>query len=262
MTLDRRLRISLPAVLLLAGLAACERSATADDGATWVPEIVARYPHDSNAFIQGLLFHDGKFYESTGLRGQSSLRRVEIRTGRVEQREDVDSRYFAEGLALVGDRLYQLTWQLGTTFVYDLDDFSLVDTLHYEGEGWGLTYDGSELIMSDGTATLRFIDPDDFSVTRTVTVTADGMPVAELNELEYIDGEVWANIWFEDRVARIDPKDGHVRGWIDLSQLYPADRRSRDAVVNGIAWDPESDRIFVTGKLWPAIFEIRIGERD
>jgi len=244
-----------------AALAACEQNATAQEGQVWVPEVVATFPHDSNAFTQGLLFHDGDFFESTGLRGESSLRQVDIDTGRVLRRKDVNRTYFAEGLALVGDRLYQLTWQSGRVFVYTLDDFELIETFDYEGEGWGLTFDGQQLIMSDGTPTLRFIDPDDFSVERTVTVTDRGTPQANLNELEYIDGEIWANIWFQDRIARIDPDDGHIVGWIDMSQLYPATRRDPDAVVNGIAWDPESNRIFVTGKLWPAIFEVRFSER-
>jgi glutamine cyclotransferase len=245
--------------LVLFGLSACRPGAA--DGGVWIPEVLDRYPHDPNAFTQGLLYHGGKLYESTGRRGQSSLRRVDIRTGRVERRQDVESSYFAEGLALVGDRLYQLTWQAGTVFVYALEDFQRIGSYRYEGEGWGLTYDGESLVMSDGSATLRFIDPDGFDVLRTVTVTYDGSPVRNLNELEYIDGEVWANVWYDERVVRIDPADGSVLGWIDLSALYPVDRRPSEAVVNGIAWDAEADRIFVTGKLWPAIFEISLPER-
>lgn len=247
--------------LLGISLTACDPGASAQEGEIWVPEVVATFPHDSNAFTQGLLFHDGDFYESTGLRGESSLRQVDIETGRVLRRENLSSTYFAEGLELVGDKLYQLTWQAGRVFVYTVDDFELIDSFAYEGEGWGLAWDGEQLVMSDGTPTLRFIDPADFSVQRTITVTDNGEPQVNLNELEYIDGEVWANIWFEDRIARIDPEDGHIVGWIDMSQLYPADRRDPDAVVNGIAWDPDADRIFVTGKLWPAIFEVRFSER-
>lgn len=257
----RPLRLAVCSLLAL-GLTACEPGASAQEVEVWIPEVVATYPHDSNAFTQGLLFHEGDLYESTGLReGRSSLRRVDLESGRVLQIEPTGRDLFAEGLALVGDRLYQLTWQAGMAIVYDLDSFDRLQTFRYAGQGWGLTWDGEQLIMSDGTPTLRFIDPDDFSVKRTVTVTDNGAPKADLNELEYIDGEVWANIWFEDRIARIDPDDGRIVGWIDMSQVYPAERRDPDAVVNGIAWDPESDRIFVTGKLWPAIFEVRFSER-
>ena len=252
-------RALLPLFALL--LVACQDNATADIGGTWVPTVVARYPHDPNAFTQGLIFHDGKLYESTGRNGQSSVRRVELATGRVEQLQPVDAAYFGEGLTLFGDLLYQLTWQRGTAFVYQLGDFRQVRSFRYSGEGWGLTENGRQLIMSDGTATLRFLDPDDFSVVRTVMVMDGTTPVVNLNELEFIDGEVWANVWYDDRVVRIDPEDGRVLGWIDLSGLYPAALRPSDAVVNGIAYDRDSDRIFVTGKLWPALFEIELTER-
>ncbi len=261
MRLASTLRPAAAGLTLLA-LAACGQGATADDGGTWVPEVVGRYPHDSNAFTQGLIFADGKLYESTGRRGQSTLRRVDLPTGRVERVQPLDSAFFGEGLALVEDRLYQLTWEAGVAFVYRRDDFRLLETFRYEGEGWGLTFDGEQLIMSDGTATLRFIDPENFSVTGTVTVRDGERAVRDLNELEYVDGEVWANIWYDERIARIDPGDGRVLGWIDLSALYPAEQRPRDAVVNGIAWDAANDRLFVTGKLWPAIFEIELAGRD
>ena len=251
----------LPAAWLLLALTACQQGATADDGGVWIPEVVARFPHNTNAFTQGLVFHDGDLYESTGRRGQSSLRQVDLETGRIERILPLASEYFGEGLALVDDRLYQLTWEAGRAFVYGLEDFRQVETFRYDGEGWGLTWDGELLIMSDGTPTLRFVDPEDFAVVRTVDVTVDGRPQQDINELEYIDGEIWANIWYEDRIARIDPEDGRVVGWIDLSAIYPANQRSSDAVLNGIAWDEQSDRIFVTGKLWPAVFEIRLRER-
>jgi glutamine cyclotransferase len=170
--------------------------------------------------------------------------------------------FFAEGLTEFNNRLIQLTWQRGVGFVYRLDDFEEQERFRYKGEGWGLTHDGEQLIMSDGTATLRFLDPNDFHVVRTVTVTEDGQPVADLNELEFIDGAVWANIWYDERIARIDPATGEVRGWVDLSALYPAAQRNSEAVVNGIAYDETTDRIFVTGKLWPAVFEIEFDERD
>lgn len=242
-------------------LGACEPGATADES-PWVPEIVARYPHDSNAFTQGLIYLDGALYESTGRRGQSSLRRVDLETGRVEQFRAIEPQLFAEGLTALGDRLYQLTWQAGLGFVYRREDFSLEQRFRYTGEGWGLTHDGERLIMSDGTSTIRFLNPETLEVTGTIEVTDEGRPVVYLNELEYIDGEVWANIWLEDVVARIDPDDGTVIGWIDLSSLYPATQRNSDAVVNGIAYDEETDRIFVTGKLWPLMFEIRFDARD
>ena len=252
---------TMTAVAAGALFVACERSATAEDIALWTPEIVERYPHDSNAFTQGLIVLDGALYESTGRRGQSSLRRVDIQTGRVEQFRSVAPEYFAEGLTAFGDRLLQLTWQSGVGFVYAIDDFSVQGQFHYEGEGWGLTHDGERLIMSDGTETLRFLDPNTLEVIGTVAVSADGLPIVNLNELEYIDGEVWANIWLEDRIARIDPDSGRVVGWIDMQALYPAALRHPDAVVNGIAYDAASDRIFVTGKLWPVLFEVEFSER-
>jgi glutaminyl-peptide cyclotransferase len=250
------------AALAVTSLIGCERGATADEGGTWVPTVVARFPHDSNAFTQGLIFHGGYLYESAGRYDQSTLRKVDLETGHVEQLRPVDGRYFAEGLTLFGDKLYQLTWKENTVFVYRLEDFRPVGSFTYTGEGWGLTEDGKRLIMSDGSATLRFLDPDDFHELGSVTVTDGATPIEELNELEYIDGEVWANIWYDDRVVRIDPGDGHVKGWIDLSKLYPQAERSSDAVVNGIAYDAKSDRIFVTGKLWPTMFEIDLQERD
>lgn len=241
---------------------ACERGATADDGGVWTPEVVARYPHDTNAFTQGLIYLDGYLYESTGRRGQSSLRRVDLATGRIEQIRALAPEFFAEGLTGFDDRLIQLTWQAGVGFVYRRSDFSPLERFRYPGEGWGLTHDGNRLIMSDGTANLRFLDPNDFSQTGSVTVTFEGDPVVYLNELEFIDGEIWANVWMEEVVARIDPATGRVRGWIDLAALYPSGQRAADAVVNGIAYDEATDRIFVTGKLWPAIFEIEFAERD
>jgi glutaminyl-peptide cyclotransferase len=243
-------------------LIACERGATQDEGGTWVPNVVARYPHDSNAFTQGLIFKDGYLYESTGRRGESSLRKVDLTTGRVEELRSIAPEFFAEGLTEFNGRLIQLTWQRGIGFVYGLSDFVEQERFRYSGEGWGLTDDGEQLIMSDGTATLRFLDPNDFQVVRSVTVTSDGQSVVNLNELEFIDGAVWANIWYDERIARIDPATGEVHGWIDLSSLYPAAQRNPDAVVNGIAYDEATDRIFVTGKLWPAVFELDFDERN
>lgn len=201
-------------------------------------------------------------YESTGLNGQSSLREVELETGAVVRRRDVPPQYFAEGLALFEDRLIQLTWQSRRGFVYDRRSFEPLGEFAYEGEGWGLTHDGRFLILSDGTDTLRFLDPVTFETVRTVAVAADGRPVARLNELEYICGEVYANVWQTDRIARIDPETGRVLGWLDLGGLLPPeDRAARVDVLNGIAYDPATGRLFVTGKWWPRLFEIRL-KRD
>lgn len=257
-----RLKILLSSSLVSFLLIACEPGATQDDGGIWVPTVVARYPHDANAFTQGLIFHDGYLYESTGRRGQSSLRKVDLTSGRVEELRPIAAEFFAEGLAEHNGKLIQLTWESGVGFVYRLPDLFLQEQFNYPGQGWGLTSDGDRLILSDGTSTLRFLDPERFGVTGFVTVTSEGQPVTNLNELEFIDGEIWANIWYDERIARIDPVSGNVRGWIDLSALYPAALRPVDAVVNGIAYDVASDRIFVTGKLWPAIFEIEIDERN
>lgn len=225
-------------------------------------EVVNIYPHDPNAFTQGLVFHQGLLYESTGLNGASSLRRVELETGRVLKKIDVPAVYFAEGLALFNGRLYQLTWQNQHGFVYDLDSFNLTRGFSYTGEGWGLTHDERSLIMSDGTNRIRFINPDTFEVQRVIAVQDNGREINQLNELEYIKGEIYANIWYSDRVARIDPQSGRVTAWVNLSGLLsPEDNARPDAVLNGIAHDPASDRLFVTGKLWPKLFEIRLKQR-
>jgi glutaminyl-peptide cyclotransferase len=221
--------------------------------------VIHAHPHDQTAFTQGLVYADGHLYESTGLKGHSSLRMENLETGRILQFHDVPSPYFAEGLTEWGNKLIQLTWQSHTGFVYDRFTFHLIKTFPLDGEGWGLTQDGKNLIVSDGTATLRFLDPESFKVVRRVKVKDHGVPVTQLNELEYIHGEVYANVWHTDRIARISPKTGRVLGWIDLTGLLP-DRARRDpeAVLNGIAYDPNSDRLFVTGKYWPEIFEIKV----
>ena len=221
--------------------------------------IVHTYPHDSHAFTQGLVFVDGRLYESTGINGQSSLRMVDLETGRVLQEQPVDGKYFAEGLTAWGSTLVQLTWESHVGLVYDRFSFCLLRTFSYAGEGWGLTQDGKVLIRSDGTSTLRFFDPATFAEVRRVTVKDHGKPVTDLNELEYIQGEVYANVWHTDRIARISPRTGKVLGWIDLKGLLPeSERSSPEAVLNGIAWDPTGHRLFVTGKLWPKLFEIEI----
>lgn len=221
--------------------------------------IVHTYPHDPEAFTQGLVFVDGQLYESTGLNGQSSLRMDELETGKTLQRIDVDAKYFAEGLTDWHSTLVQLTWQSHIAFVYDRFSFRLLRTLRYEGEGWGLTQDGRNLILSDGSATLRFLNPESFAVVRRVTVTDQGKPVKNLNELEFIHGQIYANIWYANKIARISPRTGKVLGWIDLSSLVQSlHLTDSNAVLNGIAYDAKHDRLFVTGKLWPKLFEIRV----
>jgi glutaminyl-peptide cyclotransferase len=221
-------------------------------------QVVRSYPHDPRAFTQGLVFLDGVLYESTGLEGESSLRKVRLANGEVLQIHRLDKRYFAEGLAAWKDRLIQLTWQTEVGFVYDRETFKPLRTFTYKGEGWGLTHDGTRLIMSDGSSFLRFLDPETFQETGRVQVRDGARPVENLNELEYIKGEVFANVFQTDRIVRIDPKTGRVNRWIDLRGLLdPREARNVD-VMNGIAYDAAQDRIFVTGKWWPRVFEIRI----
>ncbi len=222
-------------------------------------EVIAQYPHDPEAFTQGLLFSDGYFYESTGLRGYSSLRKVDIESGKVIKQYDLDAQYFSEGLALWHNQLIQLTWQNNRGFVYDLETFSLEESFEYPTEGWGLTHDGDSLIMSDGSTAIYFLDPQTKAVTRRIDVSDKGIPVKHINELEYIRGEIYANIWLTDRIARIDPQTGMVLGWINLGGLLQQDiSRGQVDVLNGIAYDSVDDRLFVTGKLWPYLFEINL----
>lgn len=220
--------------------------------------VTASYPHDRDAFTQGLIYSQGRLFESTGLRGRSSIREVDLASGQVLRLREVPPPYFAEGLAMVHDELVQITWQESTAFRYSRDAFADLGQWQYSGEGWGLAFDGRSLIMSDGTPRIRFRDPTTFSVTREILVSADGDPVVHLNELEWIDGAIWANIWQTDQIVRIDPADGMVTGVLDLSDLLPASERAGADVLNGIAWIPERGRMLVTGKLWPRIFEIQV----
>ena len=222
-------------------------------------KVVHSYPHDPDAFTQGLFFHDGFLFEGTGLRGRSSIRKVDLETGRVVQAVELPPEVFGEGITQWGDRLIGITWQEGTAYVLDLKTFQLWRKFSYAGEGWGITHNERELIMSDGSPELRFLDPLTFKELRRVRVTADGQPVDQLNELEWVEGEVLANVWQTDRIARIDPRTGRVTGWIDLRGLLPANQRTNaDAVLNGIAYDAKKKRLFVTGKLWPTLFEIQL----
>ena len=220
--------------------------------------VVAKFPHDTEAFTQGLFFRDGYFYEGTGLKGRSTLRRVELETGRVLASRALGSEFFGEGIALFGGDLVQLTWQSKVAFVYDFGTFEPKGRFSYETEGWGLASDGAQWIMSDGTSSLYFRDASSFAVTRRLPVTdADGRPVSLLNELEYVEGMVYANVWKSDQIFVIDPTSGQVREVLDLAGLLSPAEESAADVLNGIAYDPESGRVFVTGKLWPYVFEIR-----
>ncbi|MEY4932284.1 MAG: hypothetical protein RLZZ403_604 [Pseudomonadota bacterium] len=222
-------------------------------------QVIKTYPHDPAAFTQGLVYVDGALYESTGLNGQSSVRQVKLETGKVLQKQAVDPAHFAEGLAEWNGKLIQLTWRSGIGFIYDRSTLRLKGTFNFSGEGWGLTHDGNRLILSDGTATLRFLNPDSFREIGRVVVRDRGNPVQDLNELEFVKGEVYANVWHSNRIARISPATGEVLGWIDLSGLIPQRMLPHaEAVLNGIAYDSANDRLFVTGKLWPKLFEIRL----
>jgi glutamine cyclotransferase len=221
--------------------------------------VIRSYPHDRQAFTQGLVYEAGELYEGTGLRGQSSLRRVDLATGLVSQQHALPKQYFGEGITIFGDRIIQLTWQSQVGFVYDRATFQLVQQFSYPTEGWGITHDGNRLIMSDGTANLYFLEPETFTRIDHIEVYDDQGPVVRLNELEYVRGDIYANVWQTDRIARIELLTGRVVAWIDLTGLLSAaDRQSHVDVLNGIAYDAENDRLFVTGKWWPKLFEIQI----
>ena len=225
--------------------------------ATQSYRVVNSYPHDPQAFTQGLVIDNGVLYEGTGLEGRSTLRMVNLESGAVLKRYDLPATVFGEGITVLGDRIFQLTWQSGIGYVYRKSDFSLLQTWNYAHEGWGITDDDTRLIVSDGTATIRFLDPATLQTTSQITASDDRGLVTNLNELEYIRGEIYANIWQTDRIARIDPASGKVLGWLDLSGLLPTeDRQQQVDVLNGIAYDAANDRLFVTGKWWPKLFEI------
>ena len=224
-------------------------------------KIVKVYPHDRSAFTQGLAFEKGVLYEGTGLRGKSSLRRVELETGRILRSCKLPDQIFGEGISVFNDKIIQLTWNSGFGFIYDRDSLELLHKFTYYHEGWGITHDGKRLIMSDGTSIIRFWDPEGFMETGQLQVHDGNGPVENLNELEYVKGEIYANIWKSDRIAKISPDTGQVTGWIDLKGLFTPEGPAKPVdVLNGIAYDPENDRLFVTGKLWPELFEIKLIE--
>lgn len=262
--LPRRLLAWLSPLVLLTALSCRNEHTPPPTVSTPVSgfEIVQSWPHDPSAYTQGLVYSNGRLYEGTGLNGRSSLRQVELETGAVLRRHALERQYFGEGITLFKGRLYQLTWRSRVGFIYDAETFQQVGRFDYPTEGWGLTDDGTSLIMSDGTSTLRFLDPATLAVRRTVRVTDAGREISMLNELEFVKGEVYANVFMTNRIARIDPSTGRVTGWIDLSGLLaPRDRTGGEDVLNGIAYDAARDRLFVTGKRWPRLFHIRLVSR-
>jgi glutaminyl-peptide cyclotransferase len=231
----------------------CQSSSTAPDYT-----VVRQFPHDTAAYTQGLLYSDGLLYESTGRLDDSQVRRVDPETGNVLASTDLPADRFGEGLALLRERLYQLTWKSRTGYVYDVESLAVVDSFSYTGEGWGLTTDGSHLIMSDGTAMLRFLDPQTFDVVREVEVTDDGLPLRQINELELVGESLYANIYQSDKIVRIDPTSGDVLDWYDLAGLLPNDLRTATDVLNGIAYREDTGNLLLTGKLWPVVFEVSL----
>ena len=253
--------LAVPTLLAYLTLESSQSPVRADSTAPVLGySVLHTYPHDSGAFTQGLEYLGGYLFESTGLNGRSSIRKVQLETGKVLRQRAVPQDYFGEGITIWKSSLIELTWQSQVAFVYDRDTFEPRRMFSYMGEGWGLAHDATNLIMSDGTAELRFLDPETFKERRRVTVTDGGRPVPRLNELEYVKGQVFANIWMTDDIVRIDPGSGRVLGRIDLRGLLPASQTASD-VLNGIAYDQPRDRLFVTGKLWPKLFEIKIKPR-
>ncbi len=222
-------------------------------------KVVHVFPHDPTAYTQGLVYRDGFLYEGTGLNGRSSLRKVDLTTGKVLQRVDLEPQYFGEGITIFKNQIVQLTWKSENGFIYSLSDFHLLRQFPYSGEGWGITTNGTDLFMSDGTTEIRVLDGNTLREKRRIRVHDGDTEITQLNELEFVRGEIFANVWQTNRIARISPQTGKVVGWIDLSGLLSVVyRKEQDAVLNGIAYDPKGDRLFVTGKLWPSIFEIKL----
>jgi glutaminyl-peptide cyclotransferase len=265
----KRLALSILLVGLVAGCGTGQKVSRAsvstgddlDQPKTYSYEVVNKYPHDRDAFTQGLELHNGLLYESTGLAGRSTVRKVDLKTGAVLQKTDLAPQYFGEGLTILNNKIYQLTWTTKIGFIYDLDTFKPIGQFQYDWEGWGMTNDGKNLIISDGSNMLRFVDPERFNVVKTIEVFRQGRPLNELNELEYINGEIYSNIWHSDLIVRISPADGKLLGLIDMTGLSEGLNLGSEDVLNGIAFDPASKCLLVTGKRWPALFQIRIKAR-
>ena len=237
-------------------------SPTIQDVPVYKCKIINNYPHDRNAFTQGLVFENNHLYEGTGLYGHSSLRKIQLETGTILQVRNLSDQYFGEGITLYQNKIMQLTWKNNIGFVYDRDNFHKIQEFHYPNEGWGITNDGKHLIMSDGTSTLHFIDPETFEEIRQIQVFSKEGPVKNLNELEYVKGEIYANVWQTNLIALISPATGQITGWIDVTELQNLENDNPTSIPNGIAYDHENDRLFVTGKLWSKIFEIELVLQD
>jgi glutamine cyclotransferase len=257
-----KMRTLVMAALIIAGIVAMVSGRTYAAVPEYSAVIVKTYPHDPRAFTEGLLYQDGFLFESSGLNGQSWIRRVALDTGAVVQQHDLDAKYFGEGIVIWKDRVIGLTYTTGIGFVYDLSTFNPISDFHYAGEGWGLTRDGSHVFMSDGTSDVRILDPDTLAESGRIHVTCDGRPIRNINELEWVNGEIYANIWQTNVIVRINPATGDVAGLVDVSNLaaLAAERYVVD-VANGIAYDAAGDRLFVTGKFWPALYQITLSPR-
>lgn len=259
-------RLPLPTLILIAtasilphlAVAAQENAPSEAPIVYYRYKIVRTYPHNARHFTQGLVYHDGSLYEGTGLYGQSILTKRELKTNQIVKKSRLPRKYFGEGITLFGDRIIQLTWKSRTGFSYDRKTFRLLDEFRYDTEGWGLTHDGTRLILSDGTDTLRFLDPNTFAETGRLKIRSNGRPLRQINELEFIDGQIYANVLPTDYIAIIAPRTGRVTGWIDLRGLYSSPRNASTSVLNGIAYIPETKHLLVTGKLWPKIYEIEL----